>query len=126
MSADCREGERELDSIRLGHRDGVVIGVIRDNHLLVYDVDYTIDSLGQVVLLTTELGPGEQIFFTILQGAMMDVPNFNVIDAVELARSSPGVADINVLIISMRPDVTNSSPFSGLWIEVRVIIVQET
>lgn len=55
--------------------------VIRDNHLLVYDVDYTIDSLGQVVLLTTELGPGEQIFFTILQGAMMDVPNFNVIDA---------------------------------------------
>lgn len=57
------------------------LSVIRDNHLLVYDVDYTIDSLGQVVLLTSEMGPGEQIFFTILQGAMMDVPNFNVIDA---------------------------------------------
>ncbi|MCM1294984.1 MAG: hypothetical protein NC311_05535 [Muribaculaceae bacterium] len=57
------------------------LSVIRDNHLLVYDVDYTIDSLGQVVLLTSEMGPGDQLFFTILQGAMMDVPNFNVIDA---------------------------------------------
>lgn len=57
------------------------LSVIRDNRLLVYDVDYTIDSLGQVVLLTSEMGPGDQIFFTILQGAMMDVPNFNVIDA---------------------------------------------
>lgn len=55
--------------------------VIRNNQLLVYDVDYTIDTLGQVVLLASELGPGDCIYFTILQGAMMDVPNFNVIDA---------------------------------------------
>ena len=61
------------------HKDELF--VIRDNHLLVYDVDYTIDTLGQVVLLTSHLNTNECIYFTILQGAMMDVPNFNVIDA---------------------------------------------
>jgi len=55
--------------------------VIRDNHMLVYDVDYDIDVMGAVVLLTTELNKGDHLYFTILQGAMMDVPNFNVIDA---------------------------------------------
>src|SRR5699024_3647160 len=54
---------------------------IIDNHLLIYDVDYTIDEIGQVVLLKTELNHGDEIFFTILQGAMFDVPNFNVIRA---------------------------------------------
>ena len=55
--------------------------VIRHNHMYVYDVDYTIDEIGNVVLLKDVLNPGDQIFFTILQGAMMDVPNFNVIKA---------------------------------------------
>lgn len=54
---------------------------IRDNKLLIYDVDYTIDEIGQVVLLKTVLNRDDIIYFTILQGAMMDVPNFNVIRA---------------------------------------------
>ena len=54
---------------------------IMDNHLLIYDVDYTIDEIGQVVLLKTKLNRDDEIFFTILQGAMFDVPNFNVIRA---------------------------------------------
>ena len=58
------------------------ISVIRDNHLLIYDVDYTIDEIGNVVLLDEKaLNINDEIFFTILQGAMMDVPNFNVIQA---------------------------------------------
>ena len=55
--------------------------VIRNNHMLVYDVDYTVDTLDQVVLLTSHLDTNDAIYFTILQGAMMDVPNFNVINA---------------------------------------------
>ena len=54
---------------------------IMDNKLLIWDVDYTIDEIGQVVLLKTALKRGDEIFFTILQGAMFDVPNFNVIRA---------------------------------------------
>lgn len=57
------------------------IWVIKDNKLYIYDVDYTIDEIGQVVLLKTSLAKDEEIFFTILQGAMFDVPNFNVIRA---------------------------------------------
>lgn len=57
------------------------ITVIRDNHMLVYDVDYTIDLLDQIVLLTGELMTGDSIHWTILKGAMFDVPNFNVITA---------------------------------------------
>lgn len=54
---------------------------IMDNKLLIWDVDYTIDEIGQVVLLKTSLNRDDEIFFTILQGAMFDVPNFNVIRA---------------------------------------------
>ena len=54
---------------------------IYDNKLLIYDVDYTIDEIGQVVLLKMELSRDDTIYFTILQGAMFDVPNFNVIRA---------------------------------------------
>lgn len=57
------------------------ISVIQDNKLFIYDVDYTVDEIGNVVLLKKTLKAGEEIFFTILQGAMMDVPNFNVIRA---------------------------------------------
>lgn len=56
------------------------IALIDDNKLYIYDVDYTIDELGQIVLLKRKLNTGDEIFFTILQGAMMDVPNFNVIE----------------------------------------------
>lgn len=52
--------------------------VIKDNKVLVYDVDYTIDTLDQVVLLTFSLNTDEQLFFTIRQGSLMDVPPFNV------------------------------------------------
>ena len=54
---------------------------IYDNHLLIYDVDYTIDEIGQIVLLQMELMQDQTIYFTILQGAMFDVPNFNTIRA---------------------------------------------
>lgn len=54
---------------------------IQDNKLFIYDVDYTVDDLGQVVLLKTQLNRDETLYFTILQGSMMDVPNFNVIRA---------------------------------------------
>lgn len=57
------------------------ISIIQNNHLYIYDVDYTIDEIGNVVLLKQELARDEEIFYTILQGAMMDVPNFNVIQA---------------------------------------------
>lgn len=57
------------------------ITVIRDNHMLVFDVDYTIDTLDQIVLLTGELMNGDSIHWTILKSAMFDVPNFNVITA---------------------------------------------
>ena len=57
------------------------ISLIQDNRLFIMDVDYTIDEIGNVVLLKKELMTGEEIFYTILQGAMMDVPNFNVIQA---------------------------------------------
>lgn len=54
------------------------INVIFDNRLYIRDVDYTIDEIGQIVLINHALNVGETIYFTILQGAMMDVPNFNV------------------------------------------------
>lgn len=57
------------------------ISLIDNNQLLIMDVDYTIDEIGNVVLLKKSLNTGDEIFFTILQGAMMDVPNFNVIRA---------------------------------------------
>lgn len=57
------------------------IALIDDNHLLIYDVDYTIDEIGNVVLLKKILNTDDEIFFTILQGGMVDVPNFNVIKA---------------------------------------------
>lgn len=57
------------------------ISLIQNNRLYIYDVDYTIDEIGNIVLLKQELARDEEIFYTILQGAMMDVPNFNVIQA---------------------------------------------
>lgn len=57
------------------------ITVIRNNKMYIFDVDYTIDEIGNVVLLKDILNTDDEIFFTILQGAMMDVPNFNVIRA---------------------------------------------
>lgn len=58
------------------------LSVIKDNQLYIFDVDYTIDEIGQVVLLNTSLAKDETIYFTIRQGGMFDVPNFNVIHAV--------------------------------------------
>ncbi|MCM1230259.1 MAG: hypothetical protein NC489_09000 [Ruminococcus flavefaciens] len=57
------------------------ITVIRNNHMLVYDVDYSIDLLDQIVLLTGELMTDDEIHWTIMKGAMFDVPDFNVITA---------------------------------------------
>lgn len=53
------------------------IAVIYDNCLYVLGVDYDIDEIGNVVLLNAGLSRDETIYFTILKGAMVDVPNFN-------------------------------------------------
>lgn len=57
------------------------IFVIKNNQLYVSNVDYRIDEVGQVVLLKTVLNQGDIIYFTILEGAMVDVPNYNTIIA---------------------------------------------
>lgn len=57
------------------------IAVIKDNHYLIQDMDYAIDELGNIVLLKKSLNTGESIYFTILEGAMVDVPRFNISDA---------------------------------------------
>lgn len=57
------------------------IAVIFDNKYYIEDTDYTIDEVGNIVLLKQTLQPGETIYFTILEGAMVDVPRFNVSDA---------------------------------------------
>jgi len=57
------------------------ISIMQDNSLLILDVDYTIDEVGGIVLLQKTLASGEEIFYTILQGAMLDVPNFNVAES---------------------------------------------
>lgn len=86
--------------------------VVRDNICLIYDVDYTIDTLGQVVLLTSEMNTGDEIHFTILQGAMLDVPNFNVIDAagpsgqhILLNMSYDQVCNFYTLLVRLKHDL---------------------
>lgn len=89
--------------------------VIRNNHMYVYDVDYTIDEIGNVVLLKEQLNEGDQIFFTILQGAMMDVPNFNVIRAngwegqhILLDISYSVLCDFYVLLVKLKHDLKSA------------------
>lgn len=48
------------------------------NQLYILDVDYTIDEIGHIQFLNHLLKQGDEVFYTILQGAMVDVPNFNV------------------------------------------------
>lgn len=57
------------------------LSVILDNHLLVRDVDYVVDELSNVILLTHVLNHDDTIYFTILQGAMIDVPKLNMAEA---------------------------------------------
>lgn len=57
------------------------IAVIQNNHYLIQDMDYAIDELGNIVLLKKSLNIGDSIYFTILEGAMVDVPRFNISDA---------------------------------------------
>lgn len=85
---------------------------IMDNHLLIWDVDYTIDEIGQVVLLKTALNRDDEIFFTILQGAMFDVPNFNVIRAsgesgqhILLDMSYSVLCDFYTLLVKLKYDL---------------------
>ena len=92
------------------------ISVIRDNHLLIYDVDYTIDEIGNVVLLDEKaLNINDEIFFTILQGAMMDVPNFNVIQAegqdgqhLLLNMSQSLLVDYYTLLVRLKHDLVSA------------------
>ena len=59
-------------------RDELV--VIKDNKVLVYDVDYEIDKLNQVVLQDEyALDTGDTLHYTIFQGAIQDVPPFVVV-----------------------------------------------
>ena len=88
------------------------IWVIRDNHLYIYDVDYTIDEIGQVVLLKEPLHVGETLYFTILQGAVMDVPNFNVIRAdgtsgqhILLNMSYSVLCDFYTILVKLKHDL---------------------
>ena len=52
------------------------------NQLYILDVDYTIDEIGHIQFLNPVLMQGDEVFYTIIQGAMVDVPNFNVIRAI--------------------------------------------
>lgn len=88
------------------------IWVIKDNHLYIYDIDYTIDEIGQVVLLKDALKRDETLYFTILQGAMMDVPNFNVIRAdgtsgqhILLNMSYSALCDFYTLLVKLKYDL---------------------
>ncbi len=88
------------------------LSVIQDNHLLILDVDYTIDEIGNVVLLKDMLNEGDSIYFTIMQGAMMDVPNFNVIRAngwdgqhIVLDMSYSVLCNFYVLLIQLKHDL---------------------
>lgn len=58
-------------------RDELVL--IKDNKVLVYDTDYEIDKLNQVVLQDPHtLDTGDVLHYTIFQGAIQDVPPFIV------------------------------------------------
>lgn len=88
------------------------IAVIRDNHLGVLNVDYAIDEIGNVVLLGAPLNTGESIYFTILQGAMLDVPDFNTVKAtghsgqhIHLDISYDILHDFYVLLVQLRHDL---------------------
>lgn len=58
------------------------ITMIRDNKVLVFDVDYTVDLLDNVILLADQhLDRSQTIYYTVMHGALIDVPNYNVITA---------------------------------------------
>lgn len=55
--------------------------VIFKNHLLIRDVDYVVDELSNVILMTHVLNAGDTLYYTIQQGAMIDVPKLNMAEA---------------------------------------------
>lgn len=86
--------------------------VIKDNKLYIYDVDYTIDEIGNVILLKSQLNTDDTLYFTIRQGGMVDVPNFNVINAngydgqhIYLDMSYSVLSDFYVLLIRLKHDL---------------------
>lgn len=52
------------------------ITVIRDNLMLVRGVDYDLTAGGELVLFRKGLDAGETLYFTILQGAVIDIPTY--------------------------------------------------
>ena len=59
-------------------RDELVL--IKENKVLVYDVDYEIDGINQVILQDIHrLNIGDVLYYTIFQGAVQDVPPFVVV-----------------------------------------------
>lgn len=50
--------------------------VIKDNLMLVRGVDYELAKSGELILFKTGLDAGESLYFTILQGAVVDVPTY--------------------------------------------------
>lgn len=52
------------------------ITVIKDNLMLVRGVDYELSKAGELILFREGLDAGETLYFTILQGAVVDVPTY--------------------------------------------------
>ena len=63
------------------------ITVIRDNLMLVRGVDYEFTNAGEIVLFKKGLDAGETLYFTIMQGAIVDVPTY----AVEIGSTHDGI-----------------------------------
>lgn len=89
--------------------------VVRQNLVLMRDIDYTVDVLNQVLLLGDPLLPGESIYFTIMRGAMVDVPPFHAVEArgdsaqhllVDLPDRA--MVDKTTLIVKLRHDLANA------------------
>ena len=97
--------------------DIAIVGIHRSggetiNKLYILDQDYTIDELGHIQLLNTALMQDDELFYTILQGAMIDVPNFNVIKAtgqsgqhLHIDISDSQLCDFYTILIQLNQDL---------------------
>lgn len=82
------------------------------NQLYIPGVDYTIDEIGHVQFLNPVLMQGDEVFYSILQGAMVDVPNFNVIKAIgpsaqhlQLEISESQLCDFYTVLVQLTKDL---------------------
>lgn len=90
------------------------LSVIYKNHLLVRDVDYVVDELNNIILMTKTLSAGETIYFTIMQGAMIDVPKFNLAEAygdgkdIKVNISHAEIHDFYTLLLRLNVELKDS------------------